>query len=141
MTASAVYEGVVRHRRFTPVEHSFEYRVFMPLLDLAELPELFDGNLLWAARRRAPARFRRADYLGVPAQPLDEAVRDLVAERTGRRPDGPVRVLAGVRSFGYLFNPVSFYYCGAWWGYGFHEDGVKSALGVCHSLERSPVAL
>ena len=112
MTASAVYEGVVRHRRFTPVEHSFEYRVFMPLLDLGELPELFDGNRLWSAPRRAPARFCREDYLGDPAQPLDEAVRDLVAERTGRRPEGPVRVLAGVRTFGYLFNPVSFYYCG-----------------------------
>jgi uncharacterized protein len=112
VSSSAVYEGVVRHRRFTPVEHSFEYRVFMPLLDLDELPELFDGRLLWSARRRAPAHFRREDYLGDPAQPLDDVVRDLVAERTGRRPGGPVRVLAGVRTFGYLFNPVSFYYCG-----------------------------
>ena len=120
MSASAVYEGIVRHRRFTPVEHSFEYRVYMPLLDLAELPELFDGNLLWSARRPAPARFRREDYLGDPGQPLDEAVRELVAERTGRRPDGPVRVLAGVRTFGYLSNPVSFYYCG--------EDPVEAVV-------------
>lgn len=112
MSSSAVYEGVVRHRRFTPVEHSFEYRVFMPMLDLGELPELFDGHRLWSARGRAVARFRREDYLGDPDTPLDESVRDLVAERTGRRPDGPVRVLAGVRTLGYLFNPVSFYYCG-----------------------------
>ena len=33
------------------------------------------------------------------------------------------------------------HFCGAWWGYGFHEDGVKSALDVCRSLERTPVAL
>ncbi|MDQ3719241.1 MAG: DUF1365 domain-containing protein [Actinomycetota bacterium] len=111
MSASAVYEGVMRHRRFTPVEHSFEYRVFMPLLDLGELPALFDGNPLWSARGRAVAQFRRDDYLGDPATPLDESVRELVAERTGRRPKGPVRVLAGVRTLGYLFNPVSFYYC------------------------------
>ncbi len=113
MSESAVYEGVVRHRRFTPVEHSFEYRLFMPLLDLDELPELFDRHPLWSARGRAVAQFRREDYLGDPQTPLDESVRDLVAERTGRRPEGPVRVLAGVRTLGYLFNPVSFYYCGS----------------------------
>ena len=111
MSASAVYEGVIRHRRFTPTEHSFEYRIFMPLLDLGELPGLFDGNPLWSARGRAVAQFKREDYLGDPGTPLDQSVRDLVAERTGRRPDGPVRVLAGVRTLGYLFNPVSFYYC------------------------------
>jgi DUF1365 family protein len=34
-----------------------------------------------------------------------------VAERTGRRPDGPVRLLTHLRYFGHCFNPVSFYYC------------------------------
>ena len=38
MTASAVYEGWVRHRRFEPVEHAFRYRFFLMYLDLAELP-------------------------------------------------------------------------------------------------------
>ncbi|MCB2155450.1 FAD-dependent oxidoreductase [bacterium] len=26
------------------------------------------------------------------------------------------------------------FFCGAYWGYGFHEDGVKSALRVCHAF-------
>src|SRR3954447_5669153 len=56
-------------------------------------------------------RFERSDYLGDPRIPLDEAVRALVAERTGNRPAGPIRVLTQLRSFGYCFNPVSFYYC------------------------------
>ena len=30
------------------------------------------------------------------------------------------------------------WYCGAWWGYGFHEDGVNSALAVAHALGASP---
>ncbi len=28
------------------------------------------------------------------------------------------------------------YYCGAWWGYGFHEDGVRSAIAVCDAFSR-----
>jgi len=30
------------------------------------------------------------------------------------------------------------HFCGAYWGYGFHEDGVKSGLRVCESLRRAP---
>ena len=109
--ASCIYEGVVRHRRRTPREHAFDYRVFMMYLDLGELPELFDGCPLWSARRPAPARFRRADYLGDPSVPLDESVRRLVTDRIGERPQGPVRVLTNLRYLGHCFNPVSFYYC------------------------------
>ena len=64
---SAIYHGQVRHRRMTPVEHDFSYRMFMMYLDLAELPELFRGRWLWSAKRPALARFRREDHLGDPA--------------------------------------------------------------------------
>jgi hypothetical protein len=108
---SAIYEGWVRHRRFEPVEHSFRYRFFLAYLDLGELPEVLDPYPLYSARRRAPARFRRADYLGDPARPLDECVRDLVAASGAPRPAGPIRLLTGLRHLGHTFNPVSFYYC------------------------------
>lgn len=108
--ASAIYEGTVHHRRLEPVEHAFEYRIFMPLLDLDELPELLDEIPLWSARRAAPARFRRSDYLGSPELGLADAARELVAERTGRAPEGPVRLLANPRYWGVGMNPVAFYY-------------------------------
>jgi uncharacterized protein len=111
MTASAVYEGWIRHRRFEPVAHEFRYRLFLTYLDLAELPQLFDRVPLYSARRRAPARFRRSDYLGDPRRPLDECARDEVQAATGVRPAGPVRLLTGLRYLGHSFNPVSFYYC------------------------------
>jgi len=111
LTASAIYEGWVRHRRFEPVEHSFRYRFFLAYLDLAELPEVLDPFPLYSARRRAPARFRRADFLGDPARPLDECVREVVAASGAPRPAGPVRLLTGLRYLGHTFNPVSFYYC------------------------------
>ena len=111
MTASAVYEGTIRHRRFEPVEHEFSYRLFLMYLDLGELPGVLDPHPLWSARRRAPARFRRQDFMGDPARPLAECARDAVEAETGSRPAGPVRLLAGLRYLGHSFNPVSFYYC------------------------------
>lgn len=111
MSASAVYEGWVRHRRFEPVEHSFRYPLFLMYLDLEELPAVLDPYPGWSARRRALARFRRKDFIGDPARPLAECARDAVEAETGRRPDGPVRLLAGLRYLGHSFNPVSFYFC------------------------------
>jgi DUF1365 family protein len=83
----------------------------MMYLDLEELPGLFEGRWLWSADRPAPARFRRADYLGDPEVPLDQAVRDEAERLTGRRPTGPIRLLTHLRYWGLCFNPVSFYFC------------------------------
>ena len=109
MTASALYVGSVQHRRFDVREHSFAYDLHLAYLDLDELPRLLGGRL--ASGRRGLVRFERSDYLGDPNVPLDEAVRSLVAERLGARPQGPIRLLTNLRSFGHCFNPVSFYYC------------------------------
>ncbi|MHB8243351.1 MAG: DUF1365 domain-containing protein [Solirubrobacteraceae bacterium] len=110
-TASCLYEGTVRHRRRERVSDEFSYRLFFAYLDLDELPELFDRRWLWSARRPSLAWFRRRDYLGDPDVPLAQAVRRLVAERTGEIIDGPIRLLTHLRCFGHCFNPVSFYYC------------------------------
>jgi uncharacterized protein len=123
---SALYEGHVRHRRLAgPVPDEFRQRLFMSYIDLDELPQLFDGRLLWSARRPAPAWFRRADHLGDPAVALSGCVRDLVQERTGRRPEGPIRLLTHLRTFGCCFNPVSFYYC-------FAPDGARLQSAIAH---------
>ncbi len=116
MSASCLYEGMVRHRRTEP-RREFRHPLVLAYIDLAELPELLDGRLL--ARGPGVVRFRRSDYLGDPAIPLEPAVRDLVAQRLdGRRPAGPIRVLTQPRTLGHCFNPVSFYYC-------FDRDGER----------------
>ncbi len=109
MSSSALYEGTIRHRRVAEREHSFTHKVAMAYLDLDELPTLLGGRLM----RSSPGlvRFRRSDYLGDPAVALREAVRATVAEHLGEpAPDGPIRVLTHLRTFGHCFNPVSFYY-------------------------------
>ena len=107
-SASCLYEGTIRHRRVHPARE-FRYRLVLAYLDLEELPRLLGGRLV--SERPGLVRFRRADYLGDPATPLDRAVRDTAEAHTGHRPEGPIRVLTQLRAFGHCFNPVSFYYC------------------------------
>src|SRR5512143_2624134 len=61
---SALYIGRLRHRRFDPTPHAFEYRLCMAWLDLAELDEVFRGRWLWSTEGPALVWLRRADYLG-----------------------------------------------------------------------------
>ncbi|MEM7049810.1 MAG: DUF1365 domain-containing protein [Acidobacteriota bacterium] len=108
--ASAIYEGRLAHHRFLPVEHRFDYPLYLLYLDLDELPELFADSWLWSARRPALGWFRRADYLGPTTLDLATAVRQLVDSRRSSA-SGPVRILTHARTWGHCFNPVSFYYC------------------------------
>jgi hypothetical protein len=97
-------------------------------LDLAELPEVFDPYLLWSARRPALAWFRRDDHLGDPEVPLDQCVRDEVQRQTGNRPEGAIRLLTNLRYFGYVMNPVSYYYC-----FDPVTDRLQSVLAEVHN--------
>ena len=108
---SAIYQGYLRHRRFTPRAHAFSYRVFMMYLDLDELEQVLSLSPLWSARRFSPARFRREDFYGDPAVDLKQAVLERIEAETGHSFEGSVRLLANLRYFGYLINPISCYYC------------------------------
>jgi hypothetical protein len=123
MSDSAIYEGWVAHRRRGPVAHSFRYRVFLPLVDLGELPELLDPIPLWSARRPAPARIRCGDFLGDGPLPLAERARDLSQESIGHRPAGAVKLLANPRYLGVGFNPVSFVFL-----YGHGASSVEAVI-------------
>ncbi|MDB4409236.1 DUF1365 domain-containing protein [Gammaproteobacteria bacterium] len=115
---SRLYVGQVKHQRYRPVPHAFEYGLFMLYLDLDELPHLFNKRWFWSARRPALARFRREDHLGDKTLELASAVRRFVEHETAITLKGPIRLLTNLRYFGHGFNPVSFYYC-------FDESGEK----------------
>jgi DUF1365 family protein len=118
---SAIYEGTVRHRRFGSIDHDFEYDLYMVYLDLDEMDGVFDDAPGWSTNGPAPAWFRAEDHGTDSVEKLQKRVRDAVEERTGSRPDGPIRLLTQLRYFGYCFNPVSFFYC-------FDESGSVQAI-------------
>lgn len=107
---SCIYQGQVSHRRETPIEHRFSFPLFMMYLDLEELPTLFREYAMWGVDCFRPASFHRRDHLGEPNEPLDQSVRALIEQRTGKLHAGPVRLLTHLRYGGFGFNPVSFYY-------------------------------
>ena len=66
-----LYAGTLKHARYTPKRHVFSYKVFMPFVELETLEALTDQLPLWSAKRWAPARFLRRDFLGAEAIPLE----------------------------------------------------------------------
>lgn len=90
----------------------------MTYLDLDEVDEVFRGRWFWSTRGFNLAWFRRSDHLGDPNVSLADSVRELVRSQTHSLPDGPIRLLTQVRHFGYVMNPVSFYYC-------FDREGIR----------------
>ena len=106
-----IYWGKVRHRRFTPFEHFFTYPLFMAYIDIKTVDTALKPSLLWNVDKRGLVSFKRKDYHGNPSIPLDKSVRKTLKLKTGKDFNGPIRILAHLRYFGYCFNPVSFYYC------------------------------
>lgn len=108
---SCIYHGWVRHRRFAPSTHRFQYKVFMMYIDLSELSDVLSKSPLWSTKRWALARFKRSDYFGDAQQDLHLAVRQLVNRELGLNLNGAVHMLSNFRYFGFIINPLSVYYC------------------------------
>ena len=98
---SALYVGTLMHSRREPVRNTFRYGISTFLVDLDELPLL---ERLWPVRLGL-VRFRGADHFD--GGPLKESVLALVDDPSVER----VLMLAQPRVLGYVFNPVSFYWC------------------------------
>lgn len=135
---SRIYTGWVRHRRFTQVKNEFTYQVFMVLLDLDELNQLFSLSKFWSIKGWAAAQFRRQDYFGhtagqkvhplYAAQDLKKCVIGRFFQDTGLRAE-KVRMLTNLRYFGYQINPVTFYYC---------YDDSDNLLGILAEITNTP---
>jgi len=93
------------------VRNLFRYGVYMWHVDLDELPEI--DSRLWAfgADRRGVTTIRSRDHLGDPRRPiranLDAYLRLYGVDLEG----GPVTLLTNARVLGYVFNPLSVFYC------------------------------
>jgi DUF1365 family protein len=123
---SCLYECDVMHARLEPRAHRFSYRIFLFALDLDEVPDLARRLRFFSLGRPNLYSFREGDYLPLhesghnPAGPevkakpgagLRERVEALAAAHGIDLTGGRVQLVTLPRVLGYLFNPVSFYFC------------------------------
>jgi DUF1365 family protein len=127
------------HARFAPRRHRFAYRAFYLAVDLDEVPELHDRFRLLSVDRLNVFSFNDRDFLPLAevlhnrsverpiavrdGAPLRERVEAVLASHGLSTNGGRVELVAMPRMLGYLFNPVSFYYC-------FDRDGAPVATIV-----------
>lgn len=109
--SSALYTGYVTHERRAPVTHRFRYAVASFCLDLDELPALAARVWGFGVDRPNLVSFRAADHLDGGAAPLKERLTAFLRTHGIALDGGPVYLLTQCRVFGYIFNPVAFYFC------------------------------
>ena len=131
---SALYRGRVMHRRLRPAIHALSYRVFWLLLDLAEIDELDRRLRLFSRNRFNLLSFHDRDHGDGSGAALRPRLEALLAGAGVDIGGGPIRLLTMPRVLGYVFNPISLFYC-------HHADGrlaamvyeVTSTFGVRHA--------
>ena len=109
---STLYECEVGHQRLSPKRHGFKYRLFFFDLDLAEVPTLAKRLFLFSHNRFNAFTFRDRDHLDVGAGPDLRANLAAWLNEKGSplEDDDRVRLITLPRIFGYIFNPVCFYF-------------------------------
>ena len=102
--APALYDVEVRHVRHAALHRDFRHRVYLWLVDLDALPRL----PLWL---RPFAGFRAADHLGDPDGTIRGNLDRYLAGRGIDLRGGRVLMLANARVLGYVFNPLTVFWC------------------------------
>ena len=109
---SALYVGHLQHRRLEPVENRFRYGVYQLLLDLDELDELERRIPFFRHGRRALTSFHDRDHLDETNAPVRVKLEAWLRSRgAALGPSDRVLLLTNARVLGYVFNPVSHFFC------------------------------
>jgi hypothetical protein len=98
----------VSHARISPARHSFRYRVFSLLLDLDQIDAYAARSRLFAHNRRGILSFHDKDH--GDGRSLREWVKAKLVE-AGIEADGRIEVLCYPRLWGFVFNPLSVWFC------------------------------
>ena len=108
---SCIYNGVVTHTRFKPVKHFLKYKTFSFYIDLDEIKKLDNNNPIFSYNRFNIFSFYDKDHGDRDGKALKVWVLDNLKKFNINENINKIKLLCYPRIFGYVFNPLSVFYC------------------------------
>ena len=108
---SCIYSGFVTHRRFKPKRHFFNYRTFSLLIDLKEIENLGKKIKFFSHNKFNILSFYDLDHGARDGSSLTDWVNKTLEKAKINIGSGTIKLLCYPRFFGYVFNPLSIFYC------------------------------
>ena len=108
---TCIYRGFVTHRRFKPVRHYFSYKTFSILFNLTELEELHKKIGIFSFNKFNIFSFYNKDHGSRDGSDLSEWVKTNLKKYNLNFNVSKIKLLCFPRIFGYVFNPLSIFYC------------------------------
>ena len=109
--SSCIYSGYVTHKRFKPKRHFFSYKTFSLLIDLNEIKNLERKIKFFSYNKFNILSFYNVDHGPRDGSCLVKWVKKILIESKIDIGSGTIKLLCYPRFFGYVFNPLSIFYC------------------------------
>ena len=108
---SCIYNGVIKHQRFKPIKHSLNYKTFSLLVDLDEIETLANSISIFSLNKFNIFSFYNLDHGARDGSPIKEWVLKNIKKFNISSNITKIKLLCYPRIFGYVFNPLSIFYC------------------------------
>ena len=109
--SSCIYSGLITHKRFKPKKHFFSYNAFSLLLDLNEIEDIEKKIKFFSYNKFNILSFYNIDHGPRDGSSLKKWVKKILKKKKINIFGGSIRLLCFPRFFGYVFNPLSIFYC------------------------------
>ena len=111
MINSCIYNGVVSHTRFKPIKHHLKYKTFSLLIDLDEIEKLDNQIPIFSLNKFNIFSFYNKDHGERDGKSLKNWVMENLKKFKIKKKINKIKLLCYPRIFGYVFNPLSIFYC------------------------------
>ena len=109
--SSCIYSGLITHKRFKPKKHFFSYKIFSLLIDLSEIEDVEKKIKFFSYNKFNILSFYNIDHGPRNGNSLTKWVKRILSKEKINVAGGKIKLLCFPRFFGYVFNPLSVFYC------------------------------